>query len=165
VQIIAENNYGRPEKALDYLERMTRSFSFAFPGSMYEVSPDYGMISQAWNIYGYAVPIVNQFFGIEPDAMNKKILIQPQMPKDWDEASLENVAIGENEVSMYYSKSKEELNIEVSQKEDWEIELVLTGMADSKYKLTSKNAEVSKEKGNLVIRGASDKLAISVKTD
>ncbi|GAB2619325.1 alpha-L-rhamnosidase-related protein [Belliella aquatica] len=45
VQAIAENNYGRPDKALDYLKRMTRSFGFALPGSIYEVSPDYGMMA------------------------------------------------------------------------------------------------------------------------
>ena len=38
VQARAENNYGRPNEALDYLERITRSFSYALPGSMYEVS-------------------------------------------------------------------------------------------------------------------------------
>ncbi|MCB0375975.1 MAG: glycogen debranching protein, partial [Sinomicrobium sp.] len=69
VQAVAENNYGRPDKALDYLTRMTRSFSYALPGSMYEVSPDYGMMTQAWNIYGFAIPIVQQFFGIKPQAV------------------------------------------------------------------------------------------------
>ncbi|TDN88056.1 hypothetical protein DET49_1094 [Salegentibacter sp. 24] len=165
VQIIAENNYGRPEKALEYLERMTRSFSFAFPGSMYEVSPDYGMISQAWNIYGYAVPIVNQFFGIQPEAINKKIVIQPQMPNSWNKASLENVKIGENEVSVLYSRSEAALNIEITQDKNWDLQLVLIDMADSEYELTSKNAKVSTEDGNLVISGTSDKLKISVKTD
>lgn len=165
VQIIAENNYGRPEKALDYLDRMTRSFSFAFPGSMYEVSPDYGMMSQAWNIYGYAVPIVSQFFGIQPEAVNKKILIQPQMPDSWNDASLENIELGENEVSVYYSKTDEALNIEIIQVENWELELVLTDRANSDYELIPINAKVYSENGNLIIKGNSDKLQISVKTD
>ncbi|MEZ4851553.1 MAG: glycogen debranching protein [Bacteroidia bacterium] len=30
VQVVAENNCGRPDQALNYLKRMTRSFSFAF---------------------------------------------------------------------------------------------------------------------------------------
>ncbi|MEN1785688.1 MAG: glycogen debranching protein, partial [Bacteroidota bacterium] len=62
VQARAENNYGRPNVALNYLERMVRSFSYALPGSMYEVSPDFGMMVQAWNIYSFAYPIVHQFF-------------------------------------------------------------------------------------------------------
>jgi glycogen debranching enzyme len=40
VSAIGENRYGNPDGALDYLKRMTRSFGFALPGSMYEVSPD-----------------------------------------------------------------------------------------------------------------------------
>ena len=102
VQTIAENNYGRPDRALNYLERMTRTFSYALPGSIYEVSPDYGMITQAWNIYSYAVPIVGQFFGIKPRAYEQTIQIQPQMPEKWHNASLENVLIADNMLDMHY---------------------------------------------------------------
>ena len=84
VQVIAENNYGNPDQALNYIKRMNRSFSYAFPGSMYEVSPDYGMITQAWTIYGYAISIVEQFFGIQPDGATKTIYINPQMPSSWN---------------------------------------------------------------------------------
>ena len=126
VQAIAENNYGNPDKALDYLKRMTRSFSFAFPGSMYEVSPDYGMITQAWNIYSFAIPVVQQFFGIQPVAFDKKITIKPQFPTQWDYASLENVKIGDNQVSVHYKIIDGKLNLEIQQdQKDWEIEVIL----------------------------------------
>ncbi|MCG8329783.1 MAG: hypothetical protein MI974_18955 [Chitinophagales bacterium] len=126
VQIVAENNYGRPDKALNYLQRMTRSFNYAFPGSMYEVSPDYGMITQAWNIYGFAVPIVQQFFGIQPDAAQKEVIIQPNMPKAWDDAALENVIVNENAVSLFYKKRGKRTSIKAKQtKTDWNLKLVL----------------------------------------
>lgn len=115
VQAVGENNYGNPDKALNYLQRMTRSFSYAHPGSMYEVSPDYGMLVQAWNIYGFAVPIVKQFFGINPNAAEREIVIKPQMPTDWNKASLENVIIRDNAVSIYYDKSANELKLRVTQ--------------------------------------------------
>jgi glycogen debranching enzyme len=115
VQAVGENNYGNPDQALNYLQRMSRSFSYAHPGSMYEVSPDYGMLVQAWNIYGFAVPIVQQFFGIQPNAAEKTITINPQMPSAWDNTSLENVVINNNEVSVYYEKSESELKIKVTQ--------------------------------------------------
>lgn len=117
VSAIGEANYGNPDGALDYLKRITRSFGFALPGSIYEVSPDYGMFTQAWNLYSYAVPLVTQFFGIQPDAGNKVIHIRPQMPSSWNKASIENVQIGENEISLSYQKSKGELVIEVAQSE------------------------------------------------
>ncbi len=122
VQVIAENNYGRPDQALNYLQRMVRSFSYALPGSMYEVSPDYGMMVQAWNIYSFAVPITRQFFGIDPMASENTIYLSPLMPSQWDEASLENVKIGEDTFSFYFSKSGEQNSIKVEQHgELWDV--------------------------------------------
>ncbi|SFR38146.1 alpha-L-rhamnosidase [Robiginitalea myxolifaciens] len=109
VQTVAENNYGNPDQALDYLKRMTRSFSYALPGSMYEVSPDYGMMAQAWNIFSFGVPIVEQFFGVRPMVSEKRIVLQPQMPEAWPEAALNNVLVGENSVDLTYSKNAEGL--------------------------------------------------------
>lgn len=119
---VAENNYGNPDLALDYLTRMGRSFSFALPGSMYEVSPDYGMFAQAWNIYGYGVSVVEHFFGIQPNAAKHEINIAPQMPSEWKEASLENVRVGNNEISVFYKKTNEGLSLKITSKEkDWKI--------------------------------------------
>ncbi len=104
VQAIAENNYGRPDQALDYLKRISRSFSYALPGSIYEVSPDYGMMTQAWNLYALAVPIVEQFFGIRPQAFQKRVRIQPLMPTAWNTAKLENVEVGENRLTVHFTR-------------------------------------------------------------
>ena len=123
VQIVAENNYGRPDMALNYLKRMTRTFSYALPGSIYEVSPDYGMVTQAWNVYGFAVPVVEQFFGITPNAADKKVTISPQMPSTWKNASLENVLVGDNEISIYFSEKEGMQTVEISQtKDSWQVE-------------------------------------------
>ncbi|MEX0288347.1 MAG: glycogen debranching protein [Flavobacteriaceae bacterium] len=145
VQAVAENNYGRPDKALNYLERMTRTFSYALPGSIYEVSPDYGMITQAWNIYSYAVPIVNQFFGIQPRASEKKVVIAPQMPKAWKNASLEHVMIADNEVSVFYEDGKDGLNIQITQQNpEWTLEVILPEPENGEYHLVKGEAKQSK---------------------
>lgn len=123
VQAISENNYGRPDQALDYLKRMTRAFSFALPGSMYEVSPDYGMFAQAWTLYSFSVPIVRQFFGIQPFASQKRIRIQPQMPTTWDDAQLENITVGDNQLKLVYQKKQNTLTLSLEQtKENWQIQ-------------------------------------------
>ena len=109
--------------ALNYLKRMTRTFSYALPGSIYEVSPDYGMVTQAWNVYGFAVPVVEQFFGITPNAADKKVTIRPQMPSTWKNASLENVLVGDNEISIYFSEKEGMQTVEISQtKDSWQVE-------------------------------------------
>ena len=122
VSAIAENNYGNPDQALDYLKRMGRSFSFALPGSIYEVSPDYGMFAQAWNLYSYAVPVVQQFFGIEPVASERKININPLMPSSWDFAKLENVLVGDNQISIDYKKTSAGYELIVKSEENgWDL--------------------------------------------
>lgn len=162
VQAVAENNYGNPDKALEYLQRMTRSFSYALPGSMYEVSPDYGMMTQAWNIYSFAVPIIRQFFGVEPMASEKKITISPLMPAAWDEASLENIMITENELDIHYTKKDGRLRWEISQLDDkWELILDLSKSKLSNLKIINASSEKSKDapifhtRGNKLIVEAS----------
>ena len=151
VQAIAENNYGRADNALDYLKRMTRTFSYALPGSMYEVSPDYGMIVQAWNIYSFAYPIVHQFFGVKPQAQNKQVLIQPQMPSVWENASLEQIVMGDgaNEVSVYYEKKENQITVRVTQTNpEWEIVLFPSNKMETIDKM-SKHSKWDKTKKRL----------------
>ena len=38
---------GMPDTALTYIHKTVNSFSYATPGTVYEVSPDYGMFVQA----------------------------------------------------------------------------------------------------------------------
>ncbi|MFV8226848.1 glycogen debranching protein [Christiangramia aquimixticola] len=147
VQAIAENNYGNPDGALDYLKRMTKSFSYALPGSMYEVSPDYGMMTQAWNIYSFAVPIVQQFFGIKPYAPDKLITVQPQLPSEWEYANLENVKIADNKVSVFY---KREMNTEtwkfIKTDKNWKLKIILpagTYIFDNTEKVTKDNFSIT----------------------
>ncbi|MCF2517253.1 glycogen debranching protein [Dyadobacter sp. CY351] len=139
VLAISENNYGRPDAALGYLKRMTKSFSFALPGSIYEVSPDYGMMAQAWNVYSYAYPIVQQFFGIQPFASKKLIRIQPQMPSAWNDASLENVIVGDNALDYTFKRNGKSIRLNLSQsQESWKLEIALPTAKFKNYQVNGK---------------------------
>jgi len=156
VLAIAENNYGHPDKALDYLKRMTKSFSYALPGSMYEVSPDYGMITQAWTIYGYAIPIIQQFFGIQPMASKKIVRIQPQMPSTWNNVSLENVETVDNSISVFYTKSDGELELKVLQENsNWTLEIVIPKKDFKNYEVDQSKVTVE-DNGNQMIFKTTD---------
>ena len=159
VQAVAENNYGRPDDALDYLERMTRTFSYALPGSIYEVSPDYGMMTQAWNIYSYAIPIVQQFFGIQPMASQKKVIITPQMPKKWEEgAKLENVAVADNTISISYKKGEQGMELEVIQSNpEWTVQLEFP---KSTYEIVEGDAETTTTGSKMVFTSTSQKIVV-----
>jgi glycogen debranching enzyme len=161
VQAVAENNYGRPDEALDYLKRMTRSFSYALPGSMYEVSPDYGMMTQAWNIYAFAIPIVNQFFGIQPKAYEKIVEVEPKMPSTWNNASLEHVKIADNTVSIWYEKNEDAFQIKVQQTNpEWHLKLILP---QDDYSVTEGNPETSIANGKKVFRLTNEKTMVITK--
>ncbi|WP_075349419.1 alpha-L-rhamnosidase-related protein [Algoriphagus marinus] len=163
VQAIGENKYGNPDRALDYLKRMTRSFGFALPGSIYEVSPDYGMFTQAWNMYSFAVPIITQFFGIQPDAGNRVIYIRPQMPSDWENASIQKVIIGDNIISMRYEKSGDQLSIEVEQSEKkWGVSIEIPE-SYSKVKVLGKEVSSDTKDGfrRILMTGAKAKVEAS----
>lgn len=165
VQAVAENNYGRPDKALNYLQRMSRTFSYALPGSIYEVSPDYGMMTQAWNIYGFAIPIVQQFFGIQPLASKRTVRIRPQMPDDWPEASLENVIVQENRISVFYSKAEGHLKLKVIQENpEWTVDIAFPRKrGDVTYEVVSSSSPGVEREDELVFSSGDPITEITLK--
>lgn len=139
VQIIAENNYGRPNEAFDLLKRVDKTFGYALPGSMYEVSPDYGMMTQAWNVYAYGEPIVKQFFGIKPQAYKKQLKLSPSLPTALTYGKLENVIMGDNSVSVDFKKTSNTIIFTVKQTaNDWTI---LFEQPAGKYKIWTINGK------------------------
>ena len=120
VQALGEARYGNPDEALEYLKMLENSFGYALPGSMYEVSPDFGMIAQAWNIYAVALPIVQHFFGVYPIAYDQKVVVAPNMPRAWNNASLENIAVGDNQIGIVFERTASSLEYIITQtKSDW----------------------------------------------
>jgi glycogen debranching enzyme len=116
VQAVAENNYSRPNEAYSLLKRMLKSFSFALPGSIYEVSPDFGMFTQAWNMYAFGEPLIKQFFGIRPLAHLEIIHISPLLPEKLTQGKIENVEIGNNLISLSFTQNKTEDSFQLHQK-------------------------------------------------
>ncbi|WP_113924208.1 glucosidase family protein [Cognataquiflexum aquatile] len=165
VSAIGENNYGRPDEALDYLKRMTRSFGFALPGSIYEVSPDYGMMAQAWNLYSFGVPIVTQFFGIQPDAGNKVIHISPSFPSSWKEAKIENVEIGDNILSLEYKINEEGVvDAVINQSNgDWQIVYSWPEGRQANAAINGNKVEIENQlgKNRITFKGSKNKVTLN----
>lgn len=130
VQAIAEANYGHADRALDYLQALENSFSYALPGSMYEVSPDYGMIAQAWNIYAVAIPIISYFYGVQPMAHEQTVAFQPLMPSGWEEASLNNLIVGNNKLSLEIKRNQYTFT---QTNPEWQIVLILKDKSQTVY--------------------------------
>ena len=166
VSAVAENNYGRPDRALDYLKRMSKSWSYAHPGSMYEVSPDFGMMCQAWNIYSFAFPIVRQFFGVEPDPTARTIHIDPSFPTRWKQPQLNHIQIGEGSNATALdiafirgeAEKKNTLTIDQHAEELWSISLSVPQSAELEVDGKAQNLLQSSEESveiigkNIVLR-------------
>ncbi|MCM2999785.1 glycogen debranching protein [Paenibacillus cellulositrophicus] len=97
VHAVAEAVYGFADESLDLLRRMMRTFSMALPGSMNEMSPDYGCAVQAWTLYAMAVPLIRHFFGVKPHAHLNTVHIAPLIPSVWDgkKMKLQQLHIGQ----------------------------------------------------------------------
>jgi glycogen debranching enzyme len=129
--IIAAARYGMPDTALRYMHRMLNTFSYATPGTTYEVSPDYGMFVQAWNISCLNIPLIQYFFGIRPDAYKKEIMIYPQIPDHWNKASIKNLIVGNTMISFQYKKDGDRVTcILQSTEPGWKIHFI-SGVSDA----------------------------------
>ena len=111
---IAEWQYRGFERARKYIRQILNNFSFATPGTTYEVSPDYGMFVQAWNVSGYNIPLIHYVFGVDPMAYKKEINIKTDIPEDWEYAKLDNLLVGNNQLSIDYQKSGQQKSFVIS---------------------------------------------------
>ncbi len=165
VQARAEAHYGHPDRALDYLQRLTRSFGYALPGGMYEVSPDFGMMVQAWNIYALAQPIVKHFFGVHPHAAQQEILLQPMLPTAWDDCALENLVIGTNRLSVAYTRKEGVETYQISQTEaSWVVALELPYREGLRVRIQGDEQDIKPEKGGktctLLLKGTNNEVIL-----
>jgi hypothetical protein len=98
------------------MEEQTRHIPCYEKCSIYEVSPDYGMMTQAWNMYAFGEPLIKQLFGIKPLAYKQEINISPLLPSALADGKIENVEIGNNQISVSFKQNKTNDAFEIKQK-------------------------------------------------
>ena len=96
VLAVAEAQYGRAEQALHYVRLLTDTLELQMPGAIAEMSPDYGCCVQAWSGYSVAWPLVAGIFGLRPDALRRRLELEPAFPAAWMSAALTGVRVGNN---------------------------------------------------------------------
>ncbi len=104
VMAVAQARYGYGDRALELIEKIFSTFGMATPGSIAEMSPDYGCFAQAWTAYAVFTPIVRHFFGIQPRAGENTLYLNPQMPAVWPQAELKNVPVLDGELDIRFEK-------------------------------------------------------------
>lgn len=125
---VAQARYGYSDRALELIEKIFSTFGMATPGSISEMSPDYGCFVQAWTTYGVMLPVTGFFFGIQPKASQDKIVLNPCLPESWTDASLEHVRVFDGEISMTCKKTASGTKIQVINTTGKPVEICHEGM-------------------------------------
>jgi glycogen debranching enzyme len=140
VQAVAEARYDRMNESLRYVRLIASTFNMRLPGSISEMSPDYGCFVQAWTNYGITWPLMSFMFGIRPRAYWKELSLRPRLPDGWNEASVANVAVGLGERAnrlefrIGLSETKDVYRLELAE-QDWTVRVDLPNAANAEITL------------------------------
>jgi len=153
VQAMSEARYGRIDECLWYVNKIASTLGLTLPGSINEMMPDYGCPAQGWTIYGITTPLITYVFGVTPDAFNKQLVIEPQLPSGWDTMSLENQRVGNNIYNIKINRKDGQTTYEVTSKEkDWNTVLRIKHLTGKEYSLNGKKTIASTDE--IVLKGA-----------
>jgi glycogen debranching enzyme len=161
VQAVAEARYGRIDQALWYVDKIVRTFNRRLPGSISEMMPDYGCFVIAWTSYGIVVPLIQHVFGIQPDAPNKTIVLNPDLPSGWEDISIEDLPVGSNLIS--YSRARTVRGVEyrvTARDSGWKFLLKGIALPGAKYFLNGR--AVSAPAGEITLSGRKNHVVVVV---
>ena len=135
-QAVSEGRYGRVDQAMWYVDRIVSTFGRTLPGSISEMMPDYGCFVIAWTNYGIVVPLIEQVFGIVPDAPGRTIVFDPHVPSGWKRMSIEALPVGANTVSFAWAETAKGIEYDINAVQDgWSLIVRADTAAGAKYYL------------------------------
>ena len=116
---MAEYRTGRSLAALEHLQADVRLTSLQDPGAITELLSGafYQPLArssshQLWSSAMLISPTVRGLFGLNPDALNHRLTVAPQLPADWGLATLRNVAVGNTTYNITMHREGAELSVE-----------------------------------------------------
>jgi glycogen debranching enzyme len=143
-QAVSEANYGRIDEALWYMDRIVETFNRVTPGSISEMMPDYGCFVIAWTAYGIVVPLIRHAFGIQPDAINRTVVFAPDVPKGWENMSIDDLPVGTNRISFSRTRTGKGIEYRVNSTEGgWRFALKLDDSPGTTYYLNGRRVTMT----------------------
>jgi hypothetical protein len=67
---------------------------------------------QIWSAAMVVSPLLRGMFGLEANALEKKLVFAPHVPADWTQFGVENVRVGQTVLGLNYTKSEEGIQLE-----------------------------------------------------
>ncbi|MGN6393632.1 MAG: alpha-L-rhamnosidase-related protein [Gemmatimonadales bacterium] len=139
VLAVAEGRYGRIDRAKWYMDRIVDTFGRTLPGSISEMMPDYGCFVIAWTNYGIIVPLVEEVFGIAPDAPKRTVVFDPQVPSGWKRMRIDALPVGDNTISFAWAETERGVEYDIGgTKEGWSFIVKADTTGGTKYYLNER---------------------------
>jgi hypothetical protein len=80
------------------------------------------------------VPLIQYVFGIQPDAVNRTVVLDPQLPSGWEDVSIADLPVGSNVISLSRSRTDEGIEYRVDAREDgWTFVLKGKALPGARY--------------------------------
>ncbi|MBM7567773.1 glycogen debranching protein [Paenibacillus sacheonensis] len=158
VQAVAEARYDRMNESLRMIRLIASTFNKRLPGSISEMSPDYGCFVQAWTNYGMTWPLMTFMFGIKPAAYRKELTLRPRFPDGWNDMSAKRIQLGLGEcantldIEVVRSEGEDVCRFELEQP-GWSVTLDVLQPADGTCFVTLDGEPVTAEArdGSIVV--------------
>ena len=121
---MAEYRTGRSLAAFEHLQSNARLTWLEDPGAITELlSGEFyqplarSSSHQMWSSAMLLSPAIRGLFGVSPDALNHRLTVAPQLPADWNQVTLRNVAVGGTRYQITIDRKGNELVIDAASTE------------------------------------------------
>jgi hypothetical protein len=95
------------------MDRIVDTFGRTLPGSISEMMPDYGCFVIAWTNYGIIVPLVEEVFGIAPEAPKRTVVFDPHVPTGWKRMRIDALPVGNNTISFTWAETEKGIEYDI----------------------------------------------------
>jgi glycogen debranching enzyme len=112
---VAEFNYGRIEEGLRYIRMMAKTVGHIMPGAAPETISKNGdpkkflpgwCYLQLWSASHINQGLIWGLLHPKPDAARNKMVLKPQLPKDWPNAEIKNLKVGKSLINVRLGKKE-----------------------------------------------------------
>ncbi len=106
------------DTAFDLLLKLSNTLNDGMPGAISEILPDDGCFVQLWSGYGIHHVFMRHILGIEPDAPNKSVILEPKMPKQLNFVQIDNLKIADCIYNIKYTRENGKIKAAVTKSHD-----------------------------------------------
>lgn len=121
-EVFARNN--NIDRGYELLKDLVNCMHEGMPMAISEILPNDGCFMQFWSGYGIHHVFIRDLLGIQVDASNKRIHINPNLPQALEYIEIKNMLVGECQYNITYKRVVNEIQVEVTKdREDYSVEI------------------------------------------